>query len=154
MKFIMILAVVALAACQPSANVPMNTAANVPVAALQQGQIATLLNSQRAAQGLGPLSEDANLSRAARAHAQDMVTQGYFSHVGQNGSSFVQRAQASGYACVAAENIAQGQRSEAEVMTGWMNSTGHRRNILLRDATEFGIGLVNNMWVLMLGRGC
>ncbi|MCF2870001.1 CAP domain-containing protein [Octadecabacter sp. G9-8] len=150
MKRILGLAVLALSACQPAVETSTNA---VPVV-VPQGQIGALLNSERAAQGLGALSEDVNLSRAAQAHAQDMVTQGYFSHEGRNGSSFVQRAQAAGYPCVAAENIANGQLSEAAVMTGWMNSSGHRRNILLPDATEFGIGRVNNMWVLMLGRGC
>jgi len=150
MKYLIGLAVVALAACQPTTQ-PTAPTTNVVV---PQGSIASLLNSQRAAQGLGPLRENANLSRSARAHAQDMVTHGYFAHQGRDGSSFADRARSAGYACPAAENIASGQRSEAEVMTSWMNSSGHRRNILLADATEHGLGRVGTMWVLVLGRGC
>ena len=127
--------------------------AAVPLA-LPSGSMISLLNSQRAAQGQAPLSENRRLSRAALDHAEDMVRNDYFSHQGQNGSSFSDRARAAGYNCAAAENIAFGQQSEAEVITEWMNSSGHRRNILLGDATEFGIGRVGNMWVLMLGRGC
>jgi len=85
----------------------------------------------------------------------DAAVGGYFSHTGQNGSSFSDRARAAGYTCAAAENIASGQRSEAEVMTSWLNSPGHRRNILLRDVVDIGIGRVGTMWVMMLGRaGC
>ncbi|MBU2992724.1 CAP domain-containing protein [Octadecabacter sp. B2R22] len=113
-----------------------------------------MLNAARADTGLGPVRENARLSQAARFHATDMVANDYFSHTGRTGSSFTDRARAAGYACAAAENIASGQETESEVFTTWMNSSGHRRNILLRDAREFGIGRVGNMWVLMMGRGC
>jgi len=112
------------------------------------------LNTEREANGLGSVVPDTRLSRAAQAHARDMVANDYFSHVGANGSSFSDRARAAGYGCAAAENIAFGQRSEGEVMDEWMASPGHRRNILLRDAVQFGLGREGNMWVLMLGRGC
>jgi len=114
----------------------------------------SILNSERAAQGLGPLRENARLSQASRAHAQDMANNGYFSHNGRNGSSFVDRARAAGYTCPAAENIAQGQTTEAVVMTTWMNSSGHRRNIMLSNTADFGIGRAGNVWVMMFGRGC
>lgn len=113
-----------------------------------------LINQERSARGLRNLSANAGLAAAARDHAQDMVSNNYFSHDGRNGSSFSQRARAAGYTCAAAENIAFGQTSEAEVMTEWMNSSGHRRNILLSDARDYGLGRVGNMWVLMMGRGC
>lgn len=118
------------------------------------GSMVSLLNAARAEQGLGGVREDAALSRAAIAHAQDMVANDYFSHDGLNGSHFTERAQAAGYGCAINENIAFGQQSEAEVMTSWMNSPGHRRNILSPRATEYGIGRVGTMWVLMMGSGC
>ena len=146
--------VLALAACQPVPTQQSSSPVAPTQVVAQQGQMGALLNSQRSAQGLGPLVEDAALSRSARAHAQDMVTNGYFANQGLNGSTFVQRARGAGYTCAAAENLAEGQRTEAAVVTAWMNSSGYRRNILLREATEFGIGRVDNMWVLVLGRGC
>ena len=82
-----------------------------------------------------------------------MVRNDCFSCDGLNGSSFCDRARAAGYTCAVAENIAFEQRSEADVVAQWMTSSGHRRNILLDDATGFGIGRVGNIWVLMLGRG-
>lgn len=159
MKYLILITAVALAGCQqapPPATGPTALQAEfapVPMVA-PSGSMMQLLNSARAAQGLGPLTEDSTLSRAALAHAMDMQRNDYFSHVGQNGSSFTDRARAAGYSCAAAENIAFGQSSEAEVMAAWMSSSGHRRNILLGDATEFGIGRVGNIWVQMFGRGC
>jgi uncharacterized protein YkwD len=129
-----------LAACQPVPTQQSSSPVAPKQVVAQQGQMGALLNSQRSAQGLGPLVEDAALSRSA--------------NQGLNGSTFVQRARGAGYTCAAAENLAEGQRTEAAVVTAWMNSSGHRRNILLREATEFGIGRVDNMWVLVLGRGC
>ena len=152
MKNFLILAVLALAACQPTP--PPTPTVTMAQAAVPASGMAALINQQRAANGLGPVTEDARLSRASRDHAQDMVTNDYFSHRGLNGSDLGTRARAAGYNCVAAENIAWGQQSEVEVMTAWMNSPGHRRNILLRDAEEFGVGRFNNHWVVMLGRGC
>ena len=163
MRIVLMIAVLGLAACQPTTSPvvePRPVAASGQIAspagnmASPAGNMASLLNSARAGQGRGPITENARLSRAARDHAQDMVSGDYFSHTGRNGSSFSQRARAAGYACAAAENIAFGQQSEAEVVNEWMNSSGHRRNILLADASEYGIGRVGNMWVLMLGRGC
>lgn len=104
------------------------------------GSVTQIVNAQRAANGLSAVRNDARLARAAQAHAEDMVAQGYFSHTGANGSRFSQRARAAGYTCAAAENIASGQKTSATVMEDWMNSAGHRRNILLSDARDIGIG--------------
>ncbi len=152
MRVLLMVAVIGLAGCQAAPQAaPVAVTAQAAVA---NGTMVSLLNRERAGQGRGALVEDARLSRAARDHAQDMVSNDYFSHDGQDGSSFVDRARAAGYTCPAAENLAFGQRSEAEVVSEWMTSAGHRRNILLGDATQFGVGRVGNMWVLMLGRGC
>ena len=153
MKYLMIVGAFVLAGCQPAPEARQVEAIAAPMPQFS-GSMVSLLNTERAGQGRGRLVEDPRLSRAALDHAEDMVRNDCFSHQGQTGSSFTDRARAAGYTCAAAENIAFGQRSEIEVVTEWMDSPGHRRNILLRDATEFGIGRVGNMWVLMLGRGC
>ena len=154
MRTLAILSVLALAACQPTPSPAPAQPVSIAQASGPSSSMATLINQQRAANGLAPITENARLSRASRDHAQDMVANNYFSHRGLNGSDLSSRARAAGYNCVAAENIAWGQKSETEVMTAWMNSAGHRRNILLRDAKEFGIGRFNNHWVMLLGRGC
>jgi len=158
MKPIAIAAFWALTACG-AATVPVLDIAPraVPIGGpviAASGEIMSLLNAQRASQGRAPLQENARLSQASLAHAQDMVAGSYFSHRGRDGSSFSDRARAAGNTCAAAENIASGQRSEIEVMTSWINSPGHRRNILLSDATEYGIGRSGTTWVMMFGRGC
>jgi uncharacterized protein YkwD len=80
----------------------------------------------------------------------------YFSHTSPNGGTLADRVQAAGYPyCFAAENIAQGQQSAAEVMTAWMNSAGHRRNNLSDRATEYGVArAAGDYWVLVLGSRC
>lgn len=116
--------------------------------------MAVLLSARRANSGLGPLAENPRLSAAARTHAADMVRNGFFDHAGSDGTSFVERAERAGYGCARAENIAAGQRGEAEAVAMWMGSPPHRRNILLPDIREFGIGRAETHWVLVLGTGC
>jgi uncharacterized protein YkwD len=158
MKTPMILAALALAACQPTPP-PAQTVSVTQTATVAQtsgpaSSMTAMINQHRTANGRGSITENARLSQAARSHAQDMVANDYFSHRGLNGSDLNTRARAAGYNCVAAENIAWGQRSDVDVLTGWMGSPGHRRNILLSDAKEFGIGRFENHWVMLLGRGC
>lgn len=149
------IAALALGACVTTTTTS-TMPAPIPAASVTApvGSMTALMNAARAGQGRGGVVENARLSRAAQLHAQDMVAQNYFSHSGANGSSFTQRAQAAGYGCAIAENIASGQPSEAAVMEAWMQSSGHRRNILLPNAREFGIGRSGTMWVLMMGSGC
>ena len=116
------------------------------------------LNSFRAGQGAGPVAPNARLQRAAQSHATDMEQRGYFSHQspgGPNGTSMRDRVAASGYrACAAAENIAQGQDTEAEVMAAWRESSGHRRNMLGARYADYGLGRSGETWVLLLAAGC
>ncbi|MFD0857779.1 CAP domain-containing protein [Roseovarius aquimarinus] len=111
----------------------------------------------RSRHGLAPLDVSPRLVQAAAAHARDMQANGFFSHTGSNGSGIGDRARAAGYGfCFIAENIAKGQGSLAQVMEGWMGSTGHRRNILSEGAREFAlVEEAGNIWVMVLGRpGC
>ena len=116
------------------------------------------LNAFRADQGLGTVTTNRRLQRAAQAHAEDMEKRGYFSHQsvgGPNGTSMSDRIAASGYrACAAAENIAQGQKSESEVFAAWRGSAGHRRNMLGPRYVEYGLGRSGNTWVQLLAAGC
>jgi len=108
-----------------------------------ENQVVALTNAQRKAHGCGALRIDARLVQAARAHSTDMVQQGYFSHTGSNGSSFVAREINAGYPKKgpSAENIAWGYRTPQDVVTGWMNSPGHRANILNCGSVAVGVGL-------------
>jgi type VII secretion-associated serine protease mycosin len=106
-----------------------------------EAQVVTLTNTQRAANGCGALRVDDRLTAAARAHSSDMATQGFFSHTGSDGSTFVDRLVRAGYTGASAENIAWGYRTPQEVVTGWMNSAGHRANILNCTSVAVGVGL-------------
>ncbi len=104
-------------------------------------QVVTLTNAERAKAGCGPLAVDATLTSVAQAHSQDMATHNYFDHNSQNGRTPFDRMTAAGYRySTAAENIAAGQRTPQDVMTGWMNSPGHRANILNCALKEIGVG--------------
>jgi len=104
-------------------------------------QVVTLTNAERAKAGCGPLTVDATLTAVAQAHSQDMATSDYFDHNSQDGRTPFDRMTAAGYRySTAAENIAAGQRTPQDVMTAWMNSPGHRANILNCALTQIGVG--------------
>ncbi|MBT3165657.1 sigma-70 family RNA polymerase sigma factor [Streptomyces sp. Vc74B-19] len=109
-------------------------------------QVLALTNAQRAQAGCAPVKLDDRLGRAAQAHSEDMSANGYFSHTGRDGSTFVDRARAQGHPSPGAENIARGQGSAASVMDAWMNSPGHRANILNCSLTSLGVGVVSSDW--------
>lgn len=109
-----------------------------------EDQVTALVNQERARISDCPaLRTDEQLRTAARRHSQDMATNDYFSHDSQDGRSFVDRIAAAGYPRNQAggENIAMGYRTPADVMTGWMNSEGHRANILNCSFKAIGVGL-------------
>jgi len=112
-----------------------------------------LLNDERRANGVMEVQMDSRLTAAAQAHADDMVDNGYLSHTDLTGGGPGDRATAVGYDWnFIAENIAQGFYSNAAVIDAWMNSPGHRANMLDNRAEDFGIARVDSTWVLMLGR--
>lgn len=105
-------------------------------------QVLAITNTERAKAGCRPLAYNAKLATAARKHSQDMATNDYFSHTSQDGTSFATRITNAGYRWSgAAENIAKGQRTPADVMNAWMNSSGHRANILNCGLKDLGVGL-------------
>ena len=104
-------------------------------------EVVDLTNRERARAGLRPLAVDPALTAAAQAYSADMAARAFYSHTSPEGSQPWDRAAAAGSRMRAiGENIACGQRSPAEVVEGWMNSPGHRANILKRDFTHIGIG--------------
>ncbi len=113
------------------------------------------LNAYRASAGRGPVAPDPELTAAAQAYAQTMAATGHFAHRGPDGSSSGTRARQAGCSWgAAAENIAWGQRSESEVLQGWADSAGHRRNMLNAGYTRFGLGRAGTYWVLMFADRC
>lgn len=105
-------------------------------------EVVGLTNRERAGAGLPVLGVDARLTAAAQAHSADMVARDFYSHTDPDGGKPWDRAAAAGAGQGSVgENIACGQRSPAEVVEGWMNSPGHRANILKPDFTHIGIGL-------------
>jgi uncharacterized YkwD family protein len=112
-------------------------------------QVAVLVNEQRAANGLAPLTLNAALSNAARAKSQDMHDNKYFSHTSPTYGSPFEMLTAFGISYRSAgENIAMGYSTPEAVMSAWMNSEGHRKNILNPSYTQIGVGYVadGNYW--------
>ncbi len=114
-------------------------------------EVVTLTNNERARYGLQPLKIDLKLSEVARLKSSDMKENGYFSHTSPTyGSPFDMMKQFGIQYRAAGENIAMGQRSPQEVVQAWMNSEGHRKNILSSNFTHIGVGHVEgNYWTQM-----
>lgn len=118
---------------------------NIPsiddVKTLEQ-QVINLVNQQRANYGLPALKGNWELCRVARYKSQDMINKGYFAHQSPTyGSPFNMMENFGIKFSAAGENIAYGQRTPQEVMNSWMNSTGHRNNILGRSFNQIGVGV-------------
>ncbi|MEK3977573.1 CAP domain-containing protein [Psychrobacillus sp. FSL K6-2836] len=105
-------------------------------------QVVDLTNKERAKAGLKALQIDTKLTQSAQAKSQDMKNKNYFSHTSPTyGSPFDQMKSFGITYKSAAENIAMGQRSPAEVVDAWMKSPGHRANIMNGSYTHIGVGL-------------
>jgi uncharacterized protein YkwD len=108
-----------------------------------------LVNQERTSRGLRPLKSNRHLARAAGGHARDMVARGYFSHDSTNGASFVDRIRKAGYVPSRAfpslgEDLAWGSGplgTPREIVQSWMESPGHRANILNPRFREGGMGV-------------
>ena len=116
-------------------------AAATPTAAQQ---VLALVNSARAEAGCRPVRLDDRLSTAATKHSQNMARDDFFGHVGPDGSTFVSRTEHEGYPDPRSENIAAGNTTAQATMRQWMDSPGHRRNILDCTAEDMGLGVASS----------
>lgn len=108
-------------------------------------EVVRLVNEIRRENGLNPLTEDWELSRVARYKSQDMLDNKYFSHTSPvYGSPFTMIKNFGLSYRSAAENIAKGQSTPKAVVNAWMNSSGHRANILNASYKKIGVGYVKN----------
>jgi uncharacterized protein YkwD len=122
-------------------------------------EIAAGLNQSRRANGEAPLRFNRQLGQAAMVHACDMLENNVFDHQGSDGSNSQARVQNAGYDdCIVAENIAWGYPRSEQIVNGWLNSPGHRRNMLHPRIEEFGVGITQGpkgpYWVLVVGKQC
>lgn len=130
----------------------------------QPDALLSRINQVRAQEALRPLTDRAELREAAQAHAQDIAGRGVLDHRGSDGSKLSDRLHRVHYDySIAAENLADGTVDAAATVSLWMQSPGHRANLLLPDVREVGIGHVqisdprypggeHDYWVLVLGR--
>ncbi|MCX7883643.1 MAG: SafA/ExsA family spore coat assembly protein [Caloramator sp.] len=110
-----------------------------------EDEVIRLVNVQRAKVGLQALTKNWQLCRVARYKSQDMIDKKYFSHTSPTyGSPFTMMQNFGIRFSAAGENIAYGQRTPSEVMNAWMNSSGHRANILSPSYTQIGVGLAKD----------
>ncbi|MBT2283927.1 serine protease [Paenibacillus polymyxa] len=110
-------------------------------------QVVKLVNAERAKAGLNALTSDALLDKVAVAKVKDMSNNNYFDHQSPTyGSPFDMMKQFGVTYSYAGENIAKGQKTPQEVVTAWMNSEGHRANILSKNFTHIGVGYYNGYW--------
>lgn len=106
-----------------------------------ESEVIRLVNQHRAQNGLKPLTANWELSRIARYKSEDMASRGYFSHTSPTYGTPFQMIRSFGLRYRSAgENIAYGQRTPAAVVEAWMNSSGHRANILSASYTQIGVG--------------
>ena len=138
---------------QPAQQQPAQTEETKEQASYQlseyEQQVVDLTNQERAKQGLPALKVDLELSKVAREKSSDMQKNNYFSHTSPTyGSPFDMMKQFGISYKTAGENIAKGQRTPQEVVNAWMNSSGHRQNILSSNFTHIGVGHVaeGNYW--------
>jgi uncharacterized protein YkwD len=100
-----------------------------------------MINQERANQGMAALVISSQLTAAARQHSRDMACNNFFSHTGSDGSSPFQRISWAGFSySAAAENIYGGSSTPQQVFISWMNSPGHRSNMLNPVYTHIGVG--------------
>jgi uncharacterized protein YkwD len=131
-----------------------------PQLATQSGEdglaaaVVALTNAERQQAGCSDVTVDDRLTAAAQGHADDMAANDYLEHVSQDGREFNDRVRAAGYPSPGGENIAQGYGSAPAVMKAWMESSGHRENIVNCEYATIGIGYVadGDYWVQDFGR--
>jgi uncharacterized protein YkwD len=126
----------------PAAFVPPND---------QAKRMLDAVNNERNKEGVAPLTWCRNLASSSMAHAKDMATRSYYEHDTPEGLDPTDRAEISGYGGGSGENIAAMQKSVVEVMDAWMNSPGHRENILDSSYNHFGFGIARGRYEGYMG---
>lgn len=128
---------------------PTTTTQTTSALSVYEQKVVDLTNQERAKNGLPALKVDVTLSKMAREKSRDMSANGYFSHTSPTyGSPFDMMKKYGISYRYAGENIAMGQRTPEEVVKAWMNSEGHRKNILSPNFNYIGVGYVaqGNYW--------
>lgn len=141
---------------QPTAEKPAPTPVDSSIGSVRQ-QILDLVNAERKKAGLGSVSQESHLQSAAQKHAEDMSKRNYFEHNTPEGKTPTQQIKDAGYPLTGkwttGQNIARGQKTAEQVMEDWMNSPGHKKNILNGSFEHLGVGYVSsgNYWVQDFG---
>lgn len=147
----------------PFPPIPANNAYCAPIVnwspdfEAAEAELLTLLNAERAKVGLPPLEYNPQLACAARAHAVDIAQRKFFDHVNPDGENFTERITKAGYTWNrSAENLGMGYPTAAMQINGWMNSPGHRENVLASNVNEAGPGVYSGwkgpIWAMTFGR--
>lgn len=128
---------------RPVSSVPQTSSAGSSNMLDYAGQVVKLVNQERAKEGLSPLSISQPAKQAAQVRAREIENS--FSHTRPNGTSFSTALKEQGVNYrTAGENIAWGQKTPEQVVQGWMNSPGHRANIMNANFTSIGVGYYRN----------
>jgi uncharacterized protein YkwD len=131
--------------------------AKKPVQPLDPEAALAAINQYRAANGRNPVVLDERLSKAAAMQSQAQAGRSFIGHSGSDGSTPMRRATRAGFhAKIASENVASGQKSFADVLAYWKQSSGHRTNLLRPNVTAIGVAMAKNQngrayWTLVLG---
>jgi hypothetical protein len=121
------------------------------VQAIDTASLLSLTNQQRVAANLSPLVLNSKLSQAAEVKANDMITNNYWAHVSPTGVTPWTLIRQTGYQYqYAGENLAEDYSSAEAVVNAWMNSPGHRKNLLNPKLCEVGFASVGNITVQMM----
>lgn len=124
-----------------SAAAPTRQASPSAVGTSAQAAVLALVNEERAKVGCSPVTASASLASLAQDFSDDMAARGFFSHTDPDGQTPWDRATKAGVKGLGGENIARGQADAQAVMASWMNSEGHRANILNCDYKTLGVGV-------------
>ena len=143
----------ALPQCQPAPPPAVVQVSDV------QGSVVNSVNHQRALVGLAAMSVDGRLTAAAQGHSDDMARRQTMTHQGSDGTDGGRRANNAGYRWSTwGENVAAGQPTANEVMAAWLNSPGHRANILHRGVVHIGVAATTGSngviyWTMVVAAG-
>lgn len=132
---------------------PTAAAATLPSLSVLQAEVNSLTSVARKKAGCAPLVLNAQLSLAAQRHANDMAAKKYFSHTSKDGTTWINRIKAAGYAKPGGENIARGYATPTAVVNAWLASPGHKANIVNCKFKAIGVGwaAAGNYWVQDFG---